>query len=98
MRITIKMFFLTFSSPLSIIGYSAIFSSVLDATKSIFSAISGGCCAAVFTHTLIVVSFATIGKKINNKILSILNKISAIFISIFAILLLINFVKKFFSI
>lgn len=91
--LSFKMFCLTLSSPLSIIGYGAIFSSIVDVSNSIVSAILGGCCAACFTHSLIVVSFATIGKKINTKILSILNKASAILISGFALLLVFNFVK-----
>ena len=91
--LSLKMFCLTLSSPLSIIGYGAIFSSVVDVSKSMLSAILGGCCAACFTHTLIVVCFGTLGKKINTKILSILNKISAILISCFASLLVFNFVK-----
>ena len=92
--LSLKMFCLTLSSPMSIIGYGAIFSSVVDVSQSIISAILGGCCAACFTHTLIVLSFGTIGKKINTKILSILNRISAILISCFACLLIVNFVKE----
>ena len=92
--LSLKMFCLTLSSPMSIIGYGAIFSSVVDVSQSIISAILGGCCAACFTHTLIVLSFGTLGKKINTKILSILNRISAILISCFACLLIVNFVKE----
>ena len=95
--LSLKMFCLTLSSPLSIIGYGAIFSSVVDVNTAMMSAILGGCCAACFTHTLIVLFFGTLGKKINVKILSILNRVSAILISCFAMLLVFNFVKTLFG-
>ena len=95
--LSLKMFLLTFSSPLSIIGYGTIFSQIINSESSIFSAIFGGISAACFTHCLIVITFATIGKKINIKILSILNKMSAILISCFALLLLFNFCKNLIS-
>ena len=92
--ISIKMFILTLSSPLSIIGYGAIFSQVIDSSLSTVSAILGGILASGFTHTLIVLTFSSIGKKISNKWLSILNKISALLIGCFAGLLLVKFCKE----
>lgn len=92
--LTLKMLCLTLSSPLSIVGYGAIFSSVIDASNSIVSAILGGCMAAIFTHSLIVCGFGILGKKINMKILSILNKVSAGMICFYALLLIIKFTKE----
>ena len=91
--LSIKMFLLTLSSPLSIIGYGAIFSQVIDGGSSTISAIFGGVLAAGFTHTLIVLTFGSIGKKINNKFLSVLNKFSALWIAGFSCLLIYKFFK-----
>lgn len=90
----LKMLYLTLSSPLSIIGYSAIFSSIIDSQDSILSVIIGGICASIFTHNLIVGFFAFIGKKINTKMLEFLNKISAGLISFFAIIMIFGFFKE----
>ena len=92
--ITIKMLLLTLSSPLSIIGYSLIFSQIIDSstTSLTISAILGGICASIVAHNIIVGSFAFVGKKINIKLMSILNRISAILISCFAVMILVNFV------
>ncbi|MBQ7552314.1 MAG: LysE family transporter [Rickettsiales bacterium] len=91
--ISIKMFLLTFSSPLSIIGYGAIFSQIINTNTSSLSAIFGGIFASLSAHSLIVLTFGGIGKKINNKLLSILNKISALWIAGFACLLIVKFCK-----
>lgn len=91
--ISLKMFLLTLSSPLSIVGYGAIFSQIIDTNSSSISAIFGGILAAVFTHSLIVFTFGSIGKRINSKLLSVLNKISALWIAGFACLLVIKFCK-----
>ena len=96
--LTIKMLCLTLSSPLSIVGYGAIFSSVIDASSSILSAILGGCTAAIFTHSLIAIGFGILGKKINMKILSILNKVSAGMICFYASLIIIKFIKELISV
>ena len=88
------MFCLTISSPISIIGYGAIFSQVIDSNTSLLSAIFGGIMASILTHSLIVCSFSTLGKKINDNILSFLNKFSALWIGGFAILLIVNFFKQ----
>ncbi len=93
--LSLKMFCLTFSSPLSIVGYSAIFTSVVDTSNFLFSSLFGGYLGSITAHSLIVLVFGTIGKKINNKILSVLNKIAAICISVFAILLFVNAVKMY---
>lgn len=92
--LSVKMACLTLSSPLSIAGYGAIFSSIIGSSEHTFSSLFGGYFAAIFTHILIMVSFATIGKKLNVKVLSILNKLSAILISGFAFLLIANFIKE----
>ena len=92
--VSMKMFILTFSSPLSIIGYGAIFSQIIDCDASTISAVFGGALASFLTHSLIVMTFGTIGKKINNKILSLLNKISALWISCFAVVLIYKFCKE----
>ena len=92
--LSVKMACLTLSSPLSIAGYGAIFSSIIGSNSHTFSSLLGGYLASIFTHMLIMTSFATIGKQLNVKVLSILNKISAILISGFAILLIANFIKE----
>ena len=92
--LTFKMFCLTISSPISIIGYGAIFSQIIDSNNSLLSAIFGGIMASILVHSLIVCSFATLGKKINENILSFLNKFSALWIGSFAILLIVNFFKQ----
>ncbi len=95
--LTFKMFLLTFSSPLSIIGYGTIFSQIIDGNTSVASTILGGVCASCFTHSLIVSVFATIGKKVNYKILLILNKISALLIFGFSCSLLVKFCQSFYK-
>ena len=92
--LTVKMACLTLSSPLSIAGYGAIFSSIIGSSRYTSSSLFGGYLASIFTHTLIMTSFATIGRKLNVKMLSLLNKLSAILISGFAILLIAHFIKE----
>ena len=94
--ITLKMLLITLSSPFSIIGYGLIFSQVIDSSTSIVSTILGGICASFVTHNLIVGGFSFLGKKVSIKIMSVLNKLSAILISCFASVLVFNFIKSFF--
>ena len=52
------------------------------------------CCGVILAHSLIIISFGFLGKKINNKILILLNKISACLIASYAILIFVNAIKK----
>lgn len=83
-----KLLCLTLSNPLAIIGYASIFSSINNVYENILSIFLGAISAALLAHSLVVVSFATIGKNIKTKVLLLLNKISAIIISIYAVLIL----------
>ena len=92
--LSLKMLFLTLSSPLSIVGYSVIFTAIVATHYSVLLTMLGGCCGVILAHSVIVISFGFLGKKINNKILILLNKISACLIASYAILILVNAVKK----
>ena len=92
--LSVQMLLLTFSSPLSIIGYSVIFTAIVATYNSIFSTMLGGCCGVILAHSLIVTIFGFLGKKINGKILILLNKVSACLIASYAILILVNAFKK----
>ena len=92
-----KMLILGFSSPIAIVGYSAIFSTVSNDNTLMLPKLLGGYCAALFGHSCVVILFSTIGKKINNNILIILNKISAFLIACFAFMLIFNFIKYLFK-
>ena len=91
--LSIKMLFLTLSSPLSIVGYSVIFAAIVATNNAILSTMFGGFLGVCLAHLCIVLSFGFLGKKVNIKALLILNKISACLISFYAVLLIIKAVK-----
>ena len=100
----IKMFFITLSSPVVIAGYSVTFLSVSDMVKdNFFSAFFGGVSASIVAYSSIAIVFGLLGKKISkmnfstkNKILLILNKIAGSLLLTFAVILIFNFLRKFF--
>ena len=95
LAILIKMLCLTLSSPVAIIGYSVIFTSITTQIQSsLGSALLGGYCGAIAGKILIITVFGTIGKKFSKKILNIINKVSACLLCFYAILLIIKFVKE----
>ncbi len=94
--IYLKLLCLTLSSPLAIVGYASIFSSVNNVSENVLSMFAGAISAAFLAHLLIVVTFATIGKKISIKFLLLLNKISAVIIALFACGILCEIIKKLF--
>ena len=96
MVIYIKLLCLTLSSPIAIVGYASIFSAISNISENIVSILLGAYSGAFIAHALVVILFATIGKKINTKILILLNKISAIIISGFAISIFISAVRRLF--
>ncbi len=85
--LAIILFCLKMSSPISIVGYGVIFTQVINTSNGLISACLGGYFASLTVNILMVSIFGTIGKKINVKILSFLNKSAAIFIMCFAIFL-----------
>ena len=94
--LSIKMLFLTLSSPLSIIGYSVVFTAIVAKSDAILQPMSGGYCGVFLAHFAIVAIFGIIGKKINSKALFILNKLSACLIAFYAILIFIKAIKMMF--
>ena len=89
-----KLLCLTLSSPIAIVGYASIFSSINNVNDNIFSIFIGAISGAFIAHVLVVTIFATIGRKINTKILILLNKLSAVIISFFAISIFVNVVRQ----
>jgi len=90
-----KMFLLTLSSPVAIVGYSVVFSTITDDIQtSLFSALIGGYCGAIVGKCIVILGFGTLGKKVNKKILGVLNKISAGLLCFYGILLVIKFIKE----
>ena len=93
LSIYLKLLFLTLSNPIAIIGYAAIFSSIGDIRANVFSIFLSATSAALIAHSMVVSLFATLGKKINMRILIFLNKVFASIISIFAIGILVKILK-----
>ena len=93
LSIYLKLVILTLTSPIAIIGYASIFSSIENISGNVFSILSGSCSASICAHSVVVVCFATLGKKINNTALIILNKCSAMIIMTFAIKLIYSVAK-----
>lgn len=91
----VKMFCLIMSSPVAIVGYSVIFTSIAtDMEASLFSALLGGYCGALTGKIIVVSFFATLGKKCSNKILTIINKASASLLCFYAMLLIVKVIKE----
>ena len=91
----LKMICLTLSSPLSIVGYTSIFMSIDNPSLKLFSILLGAILGATTGHFAIVCIFSAIGGKINNKFLSILNKVSAVILCCYAMRLFYNVIKYF---
>ena len=90
----LKMFLLTLSSPVAIVGYSIVFSTIADSIQtSLCSALIGGYCGAIVGKCIVILGFGTLGKKINKKILSILNKVSSGLLFFYGLLLISKFIK-----
>ncbi len=94
--LSISLFCLKMSSPICIIGYSIVFTQLIKTSNAYMSACFGGYSASIVANIIMVSVFGTIGRKINVKALSILNKISAIFIGCFATFLFFQALKEFF--
>ena len=85
----VKMFCLILSSPVAIVGYSVIFTSIATEIETALpSALLGGYCGAITGKIIVVMFFGTIGKKCSKRILTIINKISACLLCFYAILLI----------
>lgn len=94
--LSISLFCLKMSSPICIIGYSIVFTQIIKTSNAYLSACFGGYVASIVVNAIMVSVFGTIGRKINIKILSIINKISAIFIGCFATFVFFQALKELF--
>ena len=91
----VKMFCLILSSPVAIVGYGVIFTSIATGVESsLLSALLGGYCGAITGKVIVVTFFAALGKKCSNKILTIINKTSACLLSFYASLLVYKVIKE----
>ena len=94
LAILIKMFLLTLSSPVAIVGYGVIFTSIAtNIQSSLASALLGGYCGAITGKVLIITFFGTLGKKFSKKALKIINRISACLLCFYAAMLIIKVIK-----
>lgn len=94
LAILIKMFCLTLSSPVAIVGYGVIFTSIAtNIQSSLASALLGGYCGAITGKVLIITFFGTLGKKFSKKVLKIINRISACLLCFYAAMLIIKVIK-----
>ena len=97
LAIYLKLLCLTISSPMAIVGYASVFSAINNVSENILSIFLGAVTAAFLAHSIVVVLFAIVGKKISTNALLILNKISATIIATFAFIIIYNSVKPLFS-
>jgi len=97
LTIYLKLLCLTISSPMAIVGYASVFSAINNVSENILSIFLGAVTAAFLAHSIVVVLFAIVGKKISTNALLILNKISATIIVTFAFIIIYNSVKPLFS-
>lgn len=95
LSIYLKILSLGLSSPIAIIGYSAIFSTMSNGNDFLLSKLLGGYLASIIGHSLVVLLFGSIGKKIKVSVLVYINKISAILLTFFSFTLIFNFIKSF---
>ena len=97
LSLAITLFCLKMSSPICIIGYSIMFTQIIKvSTISLSTGLSacfGGYLASITVNAVMVMVFGTIGRKINVKILTVINKLSALFIIAFATLILFTSIK-----
>ena len=94
----LTFFGLPMTGPTTIITYSVVFSSFLG--KGNFSAISaiiGGLLATFSFYVILVYVISIIRKKMNEKTITILNKIATIIISVLATMLMYNGLQSLFS-
>ena len=94
LAIYLKLVIMTLTSPMAIVGYASIYASIDNASNSVLSILLGSALASLSGHTAVVSMWSLIGKKINNKVMRIINKISAIFILYYSINLLYSILKK----
>ena len=91
----LTLFGITMTGPTTIITYSVVFSSFLG--KSDFSALSaivGGMCATFLFYLLVVGIISIARKKMNEKVITILNKIATVIITILALKLMFEGIKS----
>lgn len=93
LSIYLKLVALTLTSPQAIVGYASIYASIEGASNSVVSILLGSALASFSGHTLVVSSWALIGKKINNKMLTILNRVSGLILVGYAGLLVYDVVQ-----
>ena len=96
MNIVVKMFCLTLSSPVAIVGYAFIFTSIVkEINSSLCGALFSGYLGVIAGKLIIISVFHFLGKKCNIRILNIINKISAILLFGYAIGIIATIVKNF---
>lgn|GEM_PF-2828103 len=91
----LTLFSITMTGPTTIITYSVVFSSFLG--KSDFSALSaivGGMCATFLFYLLVVGIISIARKKMNEKVVAVLNKIATVIITILALKLMFEGIKS----
>ena len=92
-----KLVCLTLTNPMAIVGYASIFAGITNAKNNALSIFLGASSAAFTAHFIVIVCFAILGKigrKIGNKVLLIINKISATLISVYAVKILFLVAKE----
>ena len=95
LAIYLQLVGLTLSSPIAIVGYTSIFSAINNVSANILSILLGAFSGAFVAHSLVVILFSSIGKKISTKTLILLNKIFACVIAFFACGIIVNVVRMF---
>ncbi len=100
-KLILKMFTITLSSPIAITGYVITFLTFANVVKqSLLFSWLGGVCAAIIAYTMVAFCFGFLGKKFKKmkkdryvKYLTILNRSSAVLLLGFASITLFKFVK-----
>lgn len=91
----LTLFSITMTGPTTIITYSVVFSSFLGKTDfSALSAIVGGMCATFLFYLLVVGIISIVRKKMNEKVVAVLNKIATVIITILALKLMFEGIKS----
>ena len=94
LSLALVLFTLKMSSPISIIGYGVIFTQIINNSHRMLASYLGGCSASFVVNVIMVAVFGTIGKKINIRLLNVINKISSLCIGFFAISIAVATIKK----
>ena len=90
----LALFGLTLTGPTTMITYSVVFSSFLGNQKfSALSAICGGILATYLFYLIVVAVLAIVRTKMNDKVITILNKIATVIITLLATKLVYEGVK-----